>query len=378
MNEEVICVIGMHRSGTSLTTRVLNLCGLDLGPSDQLMGPHESNPEGHWENLAFFSINESLLSRFGGSWDNPPLLKKGWEADPDLKSIVQDAKRHVNGFSARAPWGWKDPRSTILLPFWRSLIPNLRFVICVRNPLEVARSLARRDQMPIQKGLHLWNHYMHAAIRETEDAPRTFVFFEDFFKDPFSEIGHLAGFCGLKMPENSALLLQSISRELKHHSIETADLLDETALVVEYKLFYIGLRSLSVRSLVSSTPARMREEVISENIGRFLRLVERFHDNNDYKDVQLFRLCTAMLGLQQKMTSKIQENVQLTSMVAELNRQLSEVLHSHSWRLTKPLRLLVSHLHRVVEKVRGRSGFQAFEENLSNSGVTKGGEGHPI
>ena len=31
-----ICIAGMHRSGTSMITRLLNLCGLYLGPKTEL------------------------------------------------------------------------------------------------------------------------------------------------------------------------------------------------------------------------------------------------------------------------------------------------------------------------------------------------------
>lgn len=373
MKENVICIIGMHRSGTSMITRVLNLCGLDLGPSNKLMGPHESNPEGHWENLGFFSINESLLSHFGGAWDNPPKLKSGWEYDPGLEPIVENAMRHLKGFSNRPQWGWKDPRTTLLLLFWKSLIPNLRFVICVRSPLEVANSLARRDRIPIQKSIYLWNQYMRAAIRDTDGSPRTFIFYEDLFKDAFSEIDHLVEFCGLKRPENPTLLSQTISRELKHHSIEMADLLNENKMMTEHKLFYIGLRALSVPGLLPSTPGRTREELISENIGRFLMLLEKFHDESEmaklqttlvHKNIQLFQLCAAMRRLQRTIMSKVQENNQLSSTIVGLDQQFSEIVNSQSWRVTKPLRMIADHLRSAVNKMRHKKESATFKQGV--------------
>ena len=45
-----ICIVGMHRSGTAMVARLLNRCGLDLGPADQLEGPNESNPLGYYEH----------------------------------------------------------------------------------------------------------------------------------------------------------------------------------------------------------------------------------------------------------------------------------------------------------------------------------------
>ena len=149
---DVICIIGMHRSGTSMVAQLLNVCGLDLGPSEQLMEPNESNPLGYFENENFsYKIDATLITHYGGSWDNPPLFKRGWEYDPSLEQIVHEAKSLLKTFSKSSQWGWKDPRATILLPFWKLLIPDLRFVICVRSPLDVSKSLAKRDKIPIQK-----------------------------------------------------------------------------------------------------------------------------------------------------------------------------------------------------------------------------------
>ena len=68
----VVCIVGMHRSGTSMVTRLLNLCGLDLGAEQDLLGPDRGNPLGHFEHKGFKGLDESLLAHFGGSTDNPP------------------------------------------------------------------------------------------------------------------------------------------------------------------------------------------------------------------------------------------------------------------------------------------------------------------
>ena len=101
----------------SLVGGVLNLCGLDLGPPEQFLAPNESNPLGYSENKRFLQIDDALLAHFGGSWDNPPLFKEGWEHDPSLEQIVHEAKSLLKTFSHSSQWGWKDPRATILLPF---------------------------------------------------------------------------------------------------------------------------------------------------------------------------------------------------------------------------------------------------------------------
>src|SRR5260370_22649785 len=65
-----IVVLGMHRSGTSCITRMVNLCGASLGEST--IGANEYNKSGHWEAAQGLEINELILRYSGGSWDNPP------------------------------------------------------------------------------------------------------------------------------------------------------------------------------------------------------------------------------------------------------------------------------------------------------------------
>src|SRR5262249_23640698 len=68
----VVCIAGMHRSGTSMVARLLNLCGLYLGEDEDLMPSAADNPEGFWENLHFVDLNEKILSALQGGWDMPP------------------------------------------------------------------------------------------------------------------------------------------------------------------------------------------------------------------------------------------------------------------------------------------------------------------
>lgn len=283
----VICIIGMHRSGTSMIAQLLNMCELDLGPSDQLLPANESNLFGYFENEKFtYKIDETLLAHFGGSWDNPPLFKEGWELDSSLEQLYKEAKFLIQTFSKSSNWGWKDPRATILLPFWKSLIPNLRFVICVRSPLEVAKSLYRRDRFPIHKGVYLWNQYMKAAVRDTEGCARIFVFYEDFFEDATLEINRLVEFCGLQKPDSPSILLNAISQKLKHHTSETSELLNDDKIVTEHKLFYIGLRALTNNKFLRPTLDNSREELVSENISKFFKLLEEFHDEQKMAQLQ--------------------------------------------------------------------------------------------
>lgn len=361
--KNVVCIIGMHRSGTSMIAQLLNLCGLDLGPSERFLPANEFNPSGYFENEGFVNIDEALLTHLEGSWDNPPIFKEGWEYDPSFGQIVQETRSLLKTFSGSSQWGWKDPRTTVLLPFWKLLIPDLRFVICIRSPLEVAKSLARRDRMPFQKGVYLWNQYMRAAIRDTEGCSRIFTFYEDFFNDATTEINRLIEFCGLQKPDDLSSLHGVISHELKHHTSETSELLNEDKVITEYKLFYIGLRALTTQGFVQPNSDHGREEFTSENICKFFKLVEQFHDEQE------------MAQLQSALADKEQQVASLHATVHELQKAQSEKEEYVSQLITKQgalnqeLGALQSALNQKEEQVgQFQTTVQIQQELLAEKG----------
>src|ERR1043166_5359212 len=113
-----VAIAGMHRSGTSMVTRLLNLCGLDLGPAEHLMEPAPDNPEGFWESMPFLRINEELLQALDGRWDRPPEDLRDWAAADELAAYRERAAGFPAEFGLKEPWGWKDPRNSLTLGFW--------------------------------------------------------------------------------------------------------------------------------------------------------------------------------------------------------------------------------------------------------------------
>ena len=152
----MICVAAMPRSGTSVVTRLLNRCGLDLGPPEQLMPASINNTDGYWENLRFVRLNERLLAASGGTWFAPPQTLNATPA------VLEEARNVIAQFEGRGPWGWKDPRNALTLPFWKSLLPSLKVIVCVRHPEETAASLAASTLIP-----RTWSLYWSATRPES-------------------------------------------------------------------------------------------------------------------------------------------------------------------------------------------------------------------
>lgn len=61
MTKTCILVLGMHRSGTSAFTRLLNLAGAE-SPKN-LMEAKTDNVRGFWESEAVCGVNDAFLAR---------------------------------------------------------------------------------------------------------------------------------------------------------------------------------------------------------------------------------------------------------------------------------------------------------------------------
>lgn len=238
-----ICIIGMHRSGTSVIARLLNAYGLNLGPDDGLLGPGHGNETGHFEHKGFLELNEALLRHFGGSWECPPKMRRSWEGDPAVRELIARGRVLIDALADHAPWGWKEPRTTMFIPFWQKLVPGVRYVICIRNPLEVARSLAERDGMTIPMAAALWRRYTSAAIVQTHGRPRIMTFYHDYFRKPLRELNGLALFCGLEKVDDLSKCKEILLGELRHHDHTAAELAIHPLIPLDCKLLYLGLRA---------------------------------------------------------------------------------------------------------------------------------------
>ena len=222
----IVVVLGMHRSGTSVITRGLQVLGVDLG--DKLIGSIPGNNEkGFWEDAEINDFNNSLLLKLGSGWDRLNALDEVALLSSDLSSERNLAIALLRGkLRADSTFAFKDPRTAILLPFWQVIFNDLdlsvSYLIAVRNPMEVAESLHRRDGISLLKGLLLWVKYSVAAVRGTQGARRMFVSYAALMQDPLSQLKRIAQVLDLPSPETNQQGLfeyteEFLSPELRHN-----------------------------------------------------------------------------------------------------------------------------------------------------------------
>jgi len=186
-----VLVLGMHRSGTSAITGALAGLGLRTPPADDRMDWPESNPE-HWESLSMTVFDDDLMEALGGSWREPPDLQPGWESGPQVRPVTDAAEALRTTFAGSGPVVWKDPRLCLLLPYWQRIVPPpLAAVLIWRAPMAVARSLQRRDAMSLIDGVALWERYNRSALANLAGIDTFVCSFESVEEDPTRTVGAL-------------------------------------------------------------------------------------------------------------------------------------------------------------------------------------------
>ena len=170
-----LVITGMHRSGTSLVASLFAGAGVNVGT--RLIGASRGNARGHWEDLDFYEFHARVLEANG-------VGSEGFSCAADLivpPPLRDEAVAVVAAKAAAAtPWGWKDPRTTLFLEFWQSLLPEAVFVFVFRSPWEVADSLFRRgDELFVRHpafAVRVWHHYNRRILDFcTDHAPRCLV-----------------------------------------------------------------------------------------------------------------------------------------------------------------------------------------------------------
>jgi hypothetical protein len=221
----IVNLLGMYRCGTSLTAQRINLLEVDLGTEEDRLEPRFDNPPCYWEQRPIIELNDAIFDALGGSWWRPPEMPAGWQRRPEVEALVPRAREILASQfgETEGSWGWKDPRTSLTLPFWRQVAPQARCVVCLRNPTDVASSLLRHEPSSHtwDSAIALWLRYTAEALENSWGEERLLVSYEDYFGDTERQLSRLAHFVGGDLDEVSEDVRDEaeavIQTELRHH-----------------------------------------------------------------------------------------------------------------------------------------------------------------
>ncbi len=228
IQRSIVTVIGMHRSGTSAIAKGLECLGLNMG--DALIAPGEDNPRGYWEDAEVLRINKEVLERLNIAWNDTRIVPEALFLGTALKDLHDQAEKLlINRADQYTMWGFKDPRTLRVLPFWLHAAEqsgvNLQFVVALRHPYAVALSLQKRNGISLTRGQLMWAAYTLPFLPHIKNYPHVFISYDDLLEQPALVLEKISLHLELSIDDNKLKIYveQFLSQSLRHHSVALND-----------------------------------------------------------------------------------------------------------------------------------------------------------
>lgn len=199
-------ILGMHRSATSATARLMNMMGIHVGAPGELLAANPDNPKGFWERRDVLDANRALLQHLRCNWYRIENYDEN-----RLKNLPHTITQRQRAILSKLPEPWliKDPRLCLTLPAWLPLLKEPVAVIVWRNPLEIAHSLLLRNRMPLEFGLALWEMHAVGIVRHAASLRKIFTRHDDTLENPVAATRKLyesLNMPSLHMPSDAEIL----------------------------------------------------------------------------------------------------------------------------------------------------------------------------
>ena len=183
-----IIVLGMHRSGTSMVARLLNMMGAYFATEETAMPPTAANPKGYWEREDIRQLNDRIFSLLGMSWDNIIDFKSDLLTAAIQQQLEEPASKIIFSLESHRPWMAKDPRFCLLFSLWQPLLEVPIGVYVYRNPIQVAQSLKKREGFPLTLGIALWEKYNLCGLANGVNLPKILISHAELIRDPVGTV----------------------------------------------------------------------------------------------------------------------------------------------------------------------------------------------
>jgi hypothetical protein len=261
-SSRAVLVLGMHRSGTSALARGLQMLGVYLG--NDFISPKPDNPTGYWEDRNIYEINERLLAVFGLKWEKVALIDDArWDA-PAVEALRTEAVEYLRSqFVSHPLWGFKDPRTIRLLPFWRSVLRSLDvdecYLLVIRNPRSVANSLMRRHGMDAVTAHLLWLVYVVPNLSMIANRPFVVADYDLVMANPRQELERIAQGLKISLTDTSRAGIDQfvsdfLDPNLRHSFFKVSDFELDLNLPPLTREAYLWLRSLATDRTANDSP----------------------------------------------------------------------------------------------------------------------------
>jgi hypothetical protein len=247
-----VLLLGMHRSGTSAIARGLGALSVYLG--NDFLDAQPENPTGYWEDKGIVALNERLLGALGLKWDDTsPIDRRAFERRR-VRALRRDAIRYLNRTFTPTPlWGFKDPRTLRLLPFWQRTLRDCNvddsYVVAIRNPRSVAASLFARQAMDADAAYRLWLVHMVPFFNDVIGKPFVVVDYDLLMRDPAAQLARMAHRLGVPFEAGSVEIDRFVSdfldASLRHSVFEPGDFEDASAVARLTRDAYLRLYELA-------------------------------------------------------------------------------------------------------------------------------------
>ena len=370
----LIVVLGMHRSVTSAITRGLQVFGVDLGA--RLMPAVEGkNAKGFWEDIDLNALNIDLLHAVGSNWSRVSAIDS---TDVDIL--------HKQGYFLRAVellrekvsnspiFAFKDPRMAKLLPFWKEVFArcqlDVSYVLAVRHPLSVVKSLTKRDGLDAEHCCLLWMGHVITSLTYSADKKRVLVDYDRLMHSPDYELNRIAKNLNLEVDPAAlqSYKTEFLDGELRHTFYNLNDfLLDDTCSPIVQEIYSalldvasdnVGFDALATKvaqwsvefehlksplMLIDKLLAQkvVTTQIIDERDGQISNLNQAVSE----RDGQISNLNQAVSERDGQIGSLNQAVTERDVQIAALNYEvvardvtIRAIQSSFSWRLTCPLR----------------------------------------
>jgi GT2 family glycosyltransferase len=345
-NSRLIVVLGMHRSGTSAVTRGLQVLGVKLG--ERLIPPIEdNNAKGFWEDIDLNTLDNEMLSALDRDWHHlTPILPGDVEALHKKGFFLRAVELLRQKVGRATTFGIKDPRVAKLLLFWKDVFVHCQldvsYVIVVRNPLSVAKSLDMRDGFDAEKSYLLWLGHVITSLTCTVCDKRVFIDYDRLLQSPDNELNRIAKSLDLEIDQAELQSYKAafLDQGLRHTVYDLSDLLSDYTCPPLVCEVYTAL--LDVASDITQIDDLALQNQITHWVAEFerlkslLSLIDRLYTQKAVVNQRVAQRDCQIANINQAVAERDAQINSLNRTAAERDAQvviLNQVMAERDWQI---------------------------------------------